>query len=200
MSVNTQNILSQQRAWYGINHLTLIDERALKVQRFSKRKTLSYMIDIISLDSNSKRVTTIAWGWLVSSVFFVSATMSISYFPALQTNLETNYLTGIIILMALCSIASLVLCWMLSLRKQVFYSRHGRIPLLEIWFNLPTRKSFRQYIKFLTGSIEQVQQKAGLSDEQQLTGEMKMLRRLADESVIDKTTYETAKAILLKMF
>ena len=48
--------------------------------------------------------------------------------------------------------------------------------------------------------IEKAHSHMNLSEEQQLTGEIKMLRRLADENVVNKGVYEKTKARLFKKF
>jgi len=200
MSKNLQNSLFQKRAWHGVNHLTLCDARALKIQKTSKRKTISYMIDIIALDSVSRRVYGIAWGWLTATVIFSILAYVAITFPELLAGLKQHYSIGLTALAIIGTIGCFILLWLSSSRKQVFYTRHGRIPLFEIWVGQPTGKAFRAYVKLLKESIQQVQEKSSLTSEQQLSGEMRMLRRLVDESVINKDVYEKAKAGLFKKF
>ncbi|MGD8483573.1 MAG: hypothetical protein PVJ63_06130 [Thioalkalispiraceae bacterium] len=198
--VELHNSLVQKRLWHGENRLTLREQRTLKIQKTGKIKTSSYMIDIIALDSHSRRVYSMAWPWLAAaSVFFVVAFV-IFQFPGLLAGLEPVYAAILAAVMAVCAVACFIVFWLSSSRKQVFYTLQGHIPLVEIWVSQPSRKIFRQYVKSLTEQIQQVQEKAGLSKEQQLTGEMKMLRRLADENILNKEVYEEAKASLFKKF
>lgn len=158
------------------------------------------MIDIIALDSVSRRVYGIAWGWLIATVIFSILAYVTFTFPELLAGLKQQYSIGLTALAVIGTVGCLIFLWLFSSRKQVFYTRHGRIPLFEIWVGQPTGKAFRAYIKLLKESIQQVQEKADLSNEQQLSGEMKMLRRLADENVINKNVYEKAKASLFSKF
>jgi len=200
MSDNAQNVLFQNHPRYGVNRLTLQDGRTLKIQKEHKSKTVSYLVDIVSLDSVSKRVYGVAWRWLIASAVFSLLALVTIRFPQLLATLEKSYSIGFTILLILGAMGSFVLLWQYSSRKQVFYSRQEKIPLFDIWVGQPNGKTFRNYVKFLKKSILQVQSKSALSSDQQLSGEMKMLRRLVDEKVISQNVYEKAKANLFKKF
>ena len=137
---------------------------------------------------------------IIAAVIFATIVFIGMKFPGLLAGIGDSLSAGIIALAAVCTTICLILLWLSSSRKQVFYTRHGHIPLLEIWVGQPNGKSFRKYVKLLKERIEEAQAKSGLDNEQQLTGEMKMLRRLADENVINKDLYEKAKASLFKKF
>lgn len=200
MSDDLQNTIYQKRTWKGVNHLTLNEGRNLKVQQSSKLKSVSYMIDLIALDKKSRRVYSLAWGWLLTAVIFsLLSYVSIQY-PDLLNGLGQYYSLGLTVLAIICAMGCFIFFWLSSSRKQVFYSRHGKVPLFEVWVGQPTGKAFRAYVNLLKEHIQKIQERSSLSEEQQLTGEIKMLRRLADENVVNKAVYEKTKARLFKKF
>ena len=200
MSDDLQNTIFQKRTWKGINHLTLREGRNLKVQQSSKLKSVSYMIDLIALDKKSRRVYSLAWGWFLTAVIFsLLSYISIQY-PDLLNGVGQYYSLGLTVLVIICTMGCFIFFWLSSSRKQVFYSRHGKVPLFEVWVGQPTGKAFRAYVKLLKEHIQQIQERSSLSEEQQLTGEIKMLRRLVDENVVNKAVYEKTKARLFKKF
>ena len=56
------------------------------------------------------------------------------------------------------------------------------------------------FVKLLEQRIENAHNHMNLTKEQQITGEIKMLRRLMEESIIKNTDYEPARARLMKKF
>ena len=94
----------------------------------------------------------------------------------------------------------LIVFFKLSHGKYVFKSRHAKVPLLDVWTGQPSGKAVKAFVKLLEQRIENAHNHMNLTKEQQITGEIKMLRRLMEENIIQNADYEQARARLMKKF
>ena len=199
MNDNSTVTLVQNRVWRKNNRLTFVDNRTLRVDQENNNKTSSYRIDIIALRTKHHRNLSLSWPWLLASLFLICllfAEMQWQFiFPAGSLLATLGYIAiGVLAL----------ICFGLFLKfshiKHVFRSRHAKVPLIEIWAGTPSRKAVNNFLKLMVERIEKAHNHMNLSEEQQLTGEIKMLRRLVDEKVLPQSIYEKAKEKLFKKF
>lgn len=81
--------------------------------------------------------------------------------------------------------------------KLLFYSRHGRIPLVELLNNKPRRGEFEDFLRDLVRHIRLAEEMDGANPRARLAAELREHRRLKDEAVIDASAYEAVKARIL---
>ena len=203
--VEKEVVLSQRDSHGFVIQIKLIDGRELHVQKTGKRKDLSYSVDILSLQDKSKRVFSIAWKWLIASFsVFIIMLLLLTFLPQyIPQHLETNrnlYLGVTLIAGVIGTLFCFIMFWKRTSRKQVFYSRNGRVPIIEFIIGKPSKKAFTYFIDKVENRIKKFREHMNLPADKQLTGEMKMLRRLTEEGVIRKAHYEKAKAKLLGGF
>lgn len=197
---NSCETLVQNQPLNKSNRITFIDNRTLRIDTQENKRSSSYRIDVIALKNKHSRQLTFAWKWLAMAlILFTVLLVESSYsliFPGTGSWLSILGQS----LMGLLSVACLVYFIKLSHGKYVFNSRHARVPLLEVWSRSPSGKSAKNFLKLIEKRIENAHQHMNLSEEQQLTGEMKMLRRLKDENILKDSAYEAARARLMKKF
>ena len=90
--------------------------------------------------------------------------------------------------------------WKHTSIKQIFYSRNAHVPIIELKPGMPSKEKFSAFIKALEQRIKKFRAHMDIAEDKQLTGEIKMLRRLSDDGVISKKVYETAKTKLFSGF
>jgi hypothetical protein len=186
----------------GFNvQIKLVDGRELQVLKTGKKNEQRYSIDILALQDKSKKVFIIAWKWLVASIsIFLVMLLLLKFLPPLLNENRNLYL-GIILFTGLVgSIFSLVRFWKYTARKQVFHSLNAHIPVIAFNIGRPSKQVFSEFIANLEKRITKFRKHMDLAMDKQLTGEMKMLRRLADAGIISKTDYEKAKTKLFSGF
>ena len=195
-------IVFKQRNSLGFDvQVKLVDGRELQWARNGKKKKESFSVDILSLQDKSKKTFSIAWKWLISCVgFFLVMLALLKFLPAYLGENKNLYL-GIILLVGLVgTIYSLIKFLKNTSKKQIFYSRNAHVPIVILCANKPSKKTFSSFINSIENRITKFRNHMDIDNEKQLTGEMKMLRRLSDDGVISKKDYEKAKEKLFSGF
>ena len=199
--VSNELVLKQQNSLGIITQVKLIDGRELQVVSKNKKNTQSYSVDILSLQERSKLILIIAWKWLIISAAFILLTLLLlEILPLYLTDNRNLYLGVVLITGLLGSVLSLTLFFKCSTKQQVFFSRNASVPIIKLSKGKPTKEIFSNFIESIENRIKEFQAHMEISEEKQLIGEMKMLRRLSDDGVISKESYELAKEKLFVGF
>lgn len=188
-------------------HIKLVNGRELLVASKSKSKSKSkkvkqvYSVDILSLQDKSKKILCIAWKWLFTSViFFVLMLALLKFLPVYLGENKNMYLAVMIIIGVLGTITCIRQFFKKTSNKQIFSSRNALVPIIILSVNKPNKKTFSSFVESVEKHIGMAQKKHKISEEKQLAGEMKMLRRLSDETIISKKAYKSAKSKLFSGF
>lgn len=192
--------LVQNQSLKKSNRVTFLDNRTLRIDSEYKNKKTSYRIDVIALKVKHRHRVTFAWPWLAAAVILFALLLAeISYsfmFPAEPAWLAIAGEIAIGILSVIC----LAVFIKSSQGKYVFKSRHAKVPLLDIWSGQPSGKAVKAFVKLVEQRIDNAHNHMNLTKEQQITGEIKMLRRLMEENILQASDYEAARARLMKKF
>lgn len=177
---------------------TLLKERELNVRDATKRNTIKYSIDIVALNAESQRITTWGWRWFVVGMVVILVTILADFLlPVLSENIFYKILVSSVGVGI--GIGCFFLAWKTTSVKQVFFSRNANVPLVELFVSQPSKNEFNNFVEKMQHCIQDVQQQMDLSLQNQLAGEMKMLRRLSEAGVLSAMVYKTAKDDLLSM-
>lgn len=197
---SSSETLVQNRVLKRSNRVSFQDNRTLRIDSQNNNNTKTYRIDVIALRAKHTRGISFAWPWLIAAiVLFVLLLVEIStslIFPDSGSWLAILVKATLGVLSVVC----LVLFIKLSYGKFVFKTRHAKVPLLDIWTGQPSGKAVKTFVKLLEQRIENAHNHMNLTEEQQLTGELKMLRRLMEENIVKSSDYEAARARLMKKF
>lgn len=187
----------------GVNgadvQISLVQERELRVERNGKRAKSKFSIDVLALEETSQRKTNLGWKWLLVGVMVMLLAFAVSNLvPMLKNSMAYQ---GVVYVAAIgLGIGCFFMAWKVTNKMQIFYSRKAKVPLIELAVNKPSKKEFGAFVEKLESCITAAHQKMNIGNDKQLTGEMKTLRRLADQGVLGRTEYETAKSYLLSNF
>lgn len=195
-------LVLKQRNSLGFDiKIKLVDGRELQVVSKGKKSKQSYSVDILSLQDKSKKTLNISWKWLLTSIGFILFTLLLLIvLPAYLGENKNLYLAVILFGGFVGGILSFVQFWKHTSRKQIFHSRNAHVPIVEISIGKPTKESFSTFIDAIEKRIKKFRNHMDVAEDKQLIGEMKMLRRLSDDGVISKKSYESAKAMLFSGF
>lgn len=193
-------LVLNQRDIFGFDfQVKLVDGRQLQVLSKGKKTEQNYSVDILSLKDKSKKIFSIAWKWLLASISFILVMLLCLKFLPAYLGADKNMYLSIILF---TGIIGGIICFVRFLKytslRQVFYSRKASVPIIVLSAGKPSKKIFRSFIDSVEKRIETFRNHMDLSDEKQITGEIKMLRRLSDSGVISTNLYEKAKVKLLK--
>lgn len=195
-------IVFRQRNTVGFDvQVKLVDGRELQVLNKGKKSEQAYSVDILSLQDKSKKIFSIAWKWLIASISFLVVTLLLLKMLPAYLDTNKNLYLGIILLVGFTgTIFGFIKFWKLTSQKQIFYSRNAHVPIVTLCTGKPSKKTFSSFIELIEKRIKKFRNHMDIDNDKQLTGEMKMLRRLSDDGIISKKDYEKAKSKLFSGF
>ena len=195
-------VVLKQRDNRGFNlQIKLVDGRELQVLTNNKKAEKSYSIDILSLQDKSKRTLFIAWKWLMASIgWLLIMLLALKFLPLFLQENRNLYLALVLVIGLTGSLYSFILFLIRTELQQIFYSRNGHVPIIILKVGKPSKQKFTYFINAVEARVKKFRKHMNLDEEKQLTGEMKMLRRLSDDGIISKVNYEKAKAKLFSGF
>lgn len=158
-----------------------------------------FRINLTFLDPHPKRDFIVADNWLIIaaiSAVFSFLLVYVNWFS--QIKLSQTILSIMTVLsLSFCFIAFLIA--LLKTRDRiVLFSRYGNAPILEFINNNPDSQAFDEFMNNIRDHILQAQAGSRINTTDRLKLELKELRRLKSETVIDDTSYEQAKHKILK--
>jgi len=181
--------------------IQLLDDRALRIREKQKKYRREYSVDLLALDAQSHSRIVLCWPWLLASLLSLGGVLFLLWWlPHYLPGHADGYLLLTLVLGSMLISGQLYLFWKYSSRKRYFVSRHAKIPLLELQMNQPSSNEFGQFVKHLEQRIARLDEHFELSTQQQLSGELRMLRRLVKSKVLKQEEYKRAKAKLFGRF
>ena len=163
-----------------------------------KRK-YKYRVALAYLDPRPVRERHIAWKWLYATLGFTLLTAITVYSVWLANWLNPSiYLLELLVVEISATLICLLLFIHNSYDKIIFKSQYGRVKLIELLNRYPNKKAFREFISKFILQIKYSAKSKGYFQSGFLAQELVELRRLKDETVLDKEEYELAKKAILK--
>jgi len=80
----------------------------------------------------------------------------------------------------------------------VFYSQHGRIPVVELFYRIPDKVEFNKFVSEIIECIKTTKSQIPYSGSQLLAAELTEHRKLRDDGAISSNDYENAKNNIMK--
>lgn len=197
---NGKETLVQNGVLKRSNRVSFQDNRTLRIDSQVNNKSITYRLDVIALKGKHSRSYNFAWPWLIGALVLFGLLLTVMNTSFIFPDPGAWHAILAEVVLGVLAVVCIVLFIKLSYSKYVFKSRHGKVPMLDVWAGQPSGKAVRTFIKLLEQRIENAHNHMNLTMEQQLTGEMKMLRRLVDEGVIQQNTYEAARPKLMSKF
>ena len=173
----------------------IVDGKEIRITIGSAPKQQTYSVQLLALADKSHIKLHIAWGWLWLLIISAMALSGYWFAPSLLARLGTfefSYAAGF----SLTAILSLVMFVLKLSRKRVFVSRLTGIELFDILISNPNHRAYKAFLNNINQSLNNARQFWNLKHEHQVAGEMRMLRRLAEEKIIKQSEYEKAKTKL----
>jgi hypothetical protein len=173
------------------SEFTLFDNQRLSVKTQGlMQQALDYTLNIGVLDPQPKRLLKICWSHALTGVALCAAAWLVSWSGqaphSALLSLGLGAGAGLILILAIFR----------SHDRLVFYSRHGRVPLVILFNRLPDRETLDEFANTLARDIKTATtQSRGMH--QTLSEELKEHRRLMETGVISGKRYDIAKRRIL---
>lgn len=159
------------------------------------RRPRSYELDCTFLDPHAKRVLRIDWWSGGTFLLLLSGAMALPWLAA-SPRISTLALAGLLALMLGAAAAALLVCLHRSSDSVVFYTRHGRAPLLRFLNRNPTAAELETFVADISNRIQRARTQWD-NRQQFLSAELKEHRRLKDHGILTPESYEAVKRRIL---
>lgn len=154
-----------------------------------------YELDCGFLDPDARRVVTVDWRSAAAFALLTGAALLLAWLSD-SIGVERRNLWLPLSALACAAAAALALCLHRFRDNLVFYSRHGRAPLLKLLNRNPSPASLSAFVADIAERSRRAA--AQWPDKAEfLSAELREHRRLKDAGIIDARTYETIKQRIL---
>lgn len=179
--------------------LEVLNNRYGRIHARRWHTSQSYALELATLNPQPNRLTRIAYPWLAAAIGSLLGTLAfLLYLLFGPHRVElTTAASGLAILIALTLLFT-TLFFIHSSRRLIFTTRFSQLPLLSVplpWRRQQSAADFAAKIGLLASENRQ---RLDYTDEEMRAGEMRMLRRLAEEGAIEAVLYTEAKKVLLR--
>jgi len=190
----------RQQGSFGIQReFQIVDGRNIHIGVGNKAKLKIYKIPILALAEKSRQRLHIAWTWAWLAIACIGAMplylLIKPMFGLAAHNLDIAVLGSLLVV----AIISLIMVLINFSRKRVFYTAFSKVPLFDIKIGKPDYRSYKHFLQQLEMYMEKSRSFWDLRADQQVAGELRMLRRLANEGLIPQKLYESAKGKMMKV-
>jgi hypothetical protein len=190
----------RQQGSYGVQReYQIVNGRNIRIAIGNKARHKIFNVPMLALAEKSKTHLHIAWAWLWLAISGVIAIPLYLYLKALL-ELKTHVLDFVIlaglVMAALIGFSMLILNFS---RKRIYFTAYSKVPLFDILIGKPDPQSYKEFLNSFETCMQTTRSEWQLRDEQQIAGEIRMLRRLANEGVITQKVYEEAKDKMFSM-
>ena len=177
-----------RRSW---SQFTLFDNHRLMIEtrRFLK-PARHYTIETSLLDPRPKRSLKISWYYLLIFILLCSICLIAASGDTVPDASLLTFITGG------GAGLSLVMAIYRSHDRVIFYSQHGRVPLVVLFNRLPDRKMLNSFTGTLAEHINKARSPNTSTDEM-LSQELKAHRCLMEEGIISAKRYDIVKKRIL---
>lgn len=198
--MNNKDLLAQREFLSGERRFEIKDGRYLFVVINKLKKNTAYQLDLVALKPKSIIRINIAWSWLLAAaVIILISYTALEILPQyIDVNLE-NYAFPIRLGSASLAVIFLILFVVTSCRERVFVASNTNFPLVRLLIGKPNRKAYNTFLRHLENRIKALSEHLQLNNQQQLAGELRMIRRLSKIGVISEKEYKRFKSKLMKL-
>lgn len=172
----------------------IFDKKHLNVNEKTAKGTISFFVNLTILDAKPAHKRIIKFAPLFWGVFFISLAWFAYYLKNIGLPILTSpYVYTAIILFAAIGLILIVYVVKATRNVLIFYSEHGRIPLVELFYRVPNKATFLHFVSELSDCINANKSKSYYTDSQTLAAELSEHRKLRDKGILSNKDYETAK-------
>ena len=198
--MSDKDLLTQQGLFSDQRRFEIKDGRYLFVDINKLKRNKKYQLDLVALEPKSKLRISIAWPWLVAAIMVVlSAYFVLELMPRFIDVSLDNYALPIMLGSASLTFLFLILFVVTTCRERVFVASNTNFPLVRLLIGKPDRKAYQAFLSHLESRIKTLSEHLQLDEQQQIAGELRMMRRLTKNDVLSEKEYERFKSKLMKL-
>lgn len=171
--------------------------------RDRKQQSMPYRISLACMDAEPEQRRELEWKWIstafATSLWSVVLAFTAWFQPAVVETfdgLQAEHVLSAATMMLSISFIAILLFLYTRRDLTVFRSRQARVPLIIMETNKPDEVTFRMLRDDIVEGINKSNATRDVQD--RLVAELKELRRLRDEAVIDEACYEEARRMIFQ--
>ena len=192
--------LTQRGIFKGERQFEIRENRYIYVSQNSPKGKTEYLVDLVGISPVTHARLNLAWKWFIASLISLGLLLLVLFIlPEPLEKLLPGITLPLAIGIAFFTLLFIVMSIAYSRIEHVFCSTYANFPLIKLLTAKPDRKQYKQFIKQIQATIEQLTQSVQLDDQKRIAGEIKMLRRLIKHGVLSESEYEKIKTRLFKM-
>jgi hypothetical protein len=183
---------------HGGVHSTLVifNGTYLGVRTNTSGATREYWLNLAFLDPQPVREVSRPWPAIAGVTAALAACVLVAYFGAAAPRLAWP---AAVVAMALAAVLlTLVRSLYRSSLTLVYCTRHGRMPVLQVFRHKPDRPRLKEFIDGMAQAVEEALAERPASRSQYLRDEMREHRRLLAQGVLTARQFEIAKTLILR--
>lgn len=191
---NEINAHLRQQGCYGQQReYQIINGQIIRIAIGNKSRNKIFNVPMLALAEKSRTHAQIAWAWLWLALFGMVA-IPVYLLIKTQFGMKSQITDfAILLVLVIAVLIGLIMLVINFARKRVYFTAYSRVPLFDILVGKPDNKSFKQFLDMFESFRQKTRSNWNLNEQQQIAGEIRMLRRLASEGVIPQKVYEEAK-------
>lgn len=200
MTQDTTISISQDRPLGGQCTYSIVAGGEVHAHVSNRRRSRNYRFNLFALDPEATREWLVDWRWLkIAGSTTSGAALFAIVAMLLPEGGATAYLWSGATLFASLTVLGLAMFLVGTRRVYRFVSEFSRVPLVEVQVGRPDKESCEEFVAALEEAVIAARAGSGLSRDNQLAGELRMLRRLQNEGVVASAVYEDSKSALLAL-
>ena len=180
----------------GEVEVQLFNDFYIYVKEKPLKKTRHFRLEVATLNPKAEMKVDLAIHWLAASMIAALGS-GFFLFTLFTGNALWMSLLGAVIAAGI-SAGFAALYFYTSQRKLIVETRNSLYPLVVLPFHKAQQKEAEAFIATLQQAIEKNVANKRYSSEDLFAGELRMLRRLANNKVLSDTLYAQAKAYMMK--
>ncbi len=180
----------------GEVEVQLFNDFYIYVKEKPLKKTRQFKLEVATLNPQAETKVKLAVHWLVASIIAALGS-GFFIFTLFSANEPWTPLLGALIA-AVMSAGFATLFFYTSEHKLIVETRNSLYPLIVLPFHKQQKKEAEAFIETLQQAIEKNVASKRYSSEDLFAGELRMLRRLANNKVLSDSLYAEAKAYMMK--
>ena len=199
MPAEINSTLRQQSRLGQVREYQIINNKELRIVLSGKAKQKATTLSLLALGEKSTYHIHLAWGWILSALLAVAG-LAGYFYAKQQLGFYIGFSESILVILTVVIVLVCAVLFIFALsRKRIFYSRNSHIPLFEIMVNNPNHRDYRRFLDLLNSYIAKTREFRQLNLQQQMAGELRMIRRLVSEGILNQRDYDLAKDRLFAM-
>ena len=194
----TLELIQQNNIHKAQRQVRVFDHKTLYIKEIVGKQSRHILFDLSLIDENAVTSRSINKGMFITSIvlgILAFATFHIQSGSLL--NVPSIYLYGAFGTFALSALACLVLTAKSYKNNLVFITAHGRVPILTLFNNLPSKEKFKQFSKALMSNIELARSNNTIPTSKLMPAIVGEHRRLFEKKFITEQQFDQAKKNIL---